>query len=110
MNRALAKGSKVYIDGLAGHDGETMDTKEAINLLATCAIELGATANDDNGIVRALVTQHGLGFNAWFCVCCEIADRNARADGFKDQCDRAAHSPGFIAALAVSKADRHFRG
>jgi hypothetical protein len=62
----------------------------AINLLASRAIELGADANDTNGAVRELVSQNGLGFNAWFCVCCEIADRNARAQGFKNQSDRAA--------------------
>lgn len=66
-----------------------MTTQDAITLLADAAEQEGANANDDAGIVRAIVTQHGLGFNAWFVVCCELADRSARREGFKDQFERA---------------------
>lgn len=72
---------------------------EAIKLLADKAQEMGATASDKDDKVRVLVLSNGLGFNAWFCVCCELADREARAQGWKDQFDRAAHSPKFKAAL-----------
>ena len=67
-----------------------MTVETAIKLLTDEAQKRGANANDSNGIVRALVTAHGLGLNAWFCVCCEIADRGAQAEGFKNQADRAA--------------------
>lgn len=64
---------------------------EAIEVLTNEAIRRGAEASDDNGIVRALVEEeHGLGFYAWFVICCAIADRNAQAEGYKDQGDRAA--------------------
>lgn len=62
---------------------------QIIQILTNVVVERGATANDDNGIVRALVTQHGLGFNAWFCICCELANREARSEGFADKVDRA---------------------
>lgn len=62
---------------------------EATRLLADEAIRLGADANDEQGIVRELVTRHELGFNAWFVVCCEIADRKAQLEGFKNQFERA---------------------
>ncbi len=75
-----------------------MDTKEALRLLTDEAQRQGADANDSAGIVRALVTAHGLSFYAWFCVCCEMADRNAQTEGFADQSQRAA-----------SKMNRHGR-
>jgi len=59
-----------------------MTVQEAITALADEAEKQGAEANDDRGIVRALVTANGLSFNAWFCVCCELGDRAARAQGF----------------------------
>ena len=76
-----------------------MDAKLATKILADEAERLGADANDDNGIVRQLVTTHGLSFCAWFCVCCELADRKAQRQGFKDQADRAVQSPRFQAML-----------
>lgn len=62
---------------------------EAIRIMTDKAQELGADAADSKGIVKALVLASGLGFNCWFCVCCELADRNAQAQGFKDQFERA---------------------
>lgn len=66
-----------------------MTAAEAIQILADEAERQGCDANDTTGAVRALVQSHGLGFNAWFCVCCEIADRAARRQGFKSEVDRA---------------------
>jgi hypothetical protein len=66
----------------------TIDT--AVQLMTDAAIAQGADANDSTGIVRAIVIAHGLSFDAWFCVCCEIADRSARAEGFEGQAHRAA--------------------
>jgi hypothetical protein len=63
---------------------------EAVRLLADEAERLGADANDNKGIVRELVTAHGLSFNAWFCVCCELADRSAQREGYWNQGERAA--------------------
>jgi len=65
------------------------DVKTAIRLLADEAERLNATANDESGIVRSLVVTHGLGFNAWFCVCCELADRAAKRQGFDHEVARA---------------------
>ena len=66
-----------------------MNAQEAVTVLTDEAIRRGADANDDNGIVRGLIFEHELGFYAWFCVCCEIADRQARAEGFANQGERA---------------------
>lgn len=74
--------------------------KDAIRVLTDEAKRQGADANDTSGAVRAIVNAYGFGFEAWFCVCCELADRSARRDGFVDQCDRAIKSPKFQAALA----------
>jgi hypothetical protein len=74
--------------------------EQAIQLMADAAEEQGADANDTTGVVRAIVTAHGLEFCAWLCVCCELADRSARREGFRDQNDRALKSPDFTAALA----------
>ena len=78
-----------------------MDAQEATKILADEAERQGADANDDKGIVRRLVLAHGLSFNAWLCVCCELADRDARKQGFKNQFDRAAQSPKFQAGLVA---------
>lgn len=83
-----------------------LDAAEATKLLADEAERLGADAGDDKGVVRRLVLAHGLSFFAWFCVCCELADRQARRAGFKDQFEMAAQSPKFQAALA-DYAERH---
>ena len=64
-------------------------TKEATDMMADMAMKLGADCNDTNGMVRKVVTALGFGFEAWLCVCIEIADREARAEGFKDASDRA---------------------
>lgn len=66
-----------------------MDAKQATQLLADEAERLNATANDEDQTVRRLVLAHGLGFNAWFCVCCELADRAARQQGFSSEVERA---------------------
>jgi len=87
----------------------SMNATEATRILADEAERMGADANDDKGIVRQLVLAHGLSFCAWFCVCCELADREARRQGFKNQSDRAAQSPKFQAALADYRA-RQKRG
>lgn len=81
------------------------NVKEAIRLLTDQAQELGADANDSTGIVRHLVTAHGLSFEAWFCVCCELADRNAQREGFKNQVDRAANSPAVKYILDTCRQD-----
>jgi hypothetical protein len=62
---------------------------EAITLLTDEACRLGADANDTTGVVRQLIEAHGLSFYAWFCVCCEIADRKAKELGYKNEVDRA---------------------
>lgn len=66
-----------------------MDVNEAIKVLTDEAERLNADANDTTGVVRQLVMAHGFGFEAWFCVCCELADRSAQRQGFKNQVDRA---------------------
>ena len=65
------------------------DVKDAVRLLTDEAERLGAEANDEQHVVRSLVLAHGLGFNAWFCVCCELAERSAKQNGFASECDRA---------------------
>ena len=67
-----------------------IDVKDAIRLMADEAERRGENANDDGGNVRSIVAAHGLSFNAWFCVCCEIADRSAQREGFSNQFERAA--------------------
>jgi hypothetical protein len=62
---------------------------EAVAIMADAAEKQGADANDTTGVVRDIVSAHGLGVCAWFCVCCELADRAARREGFTDQFDRA---------------------
>ncbi len=63
---------------------------KAIQILTDETERRGGTSNDDDGTVRRVVMSHELGFNAWFCVCCELADRDARREGFKNSIDRAA--------------------
>jgi hypothetical protein len=87
-----------------------MTAAEATRILTDEAERLGADANDSEGIVRQLVFAHGLGFNAWFCVCCELADRKAQKQGFKNQADRATSTPGFKAALAEYQAKQSEMG
>ena len=79
------------------------NVQTAIAEMADLAEFNNATANDETGVVRAVVAHYGFGFEAWFCVCCELADRAARRKGFKDQCDMAIQSPGFQSALAKSR-------
>ena len=71
----------------------TQETRERVNtltaLMADEAERLGAECNDTEGIVRGIVQRQGLSFNAWFCVCCELADREAKREGYKDKVDRA---------------------
>lgn len=64
-------------------------TKETTKILADEAEGLGATSDDEIGVVGALVAQHGLGALAWFCVCCELADREAQREGYADALDKA---------------------
>ncbi len=66
-----------------------MTAAAATLILADEAERQGATPDDSAGIVRALVLAHGLEFCAWFCVCCELADRAARREGFDNQGHRA---------------------
>jgi hypothetical protein len=68
--------------------------KEAIEALTGLAVEQGADANDTTGVVRQIVTAHLPGrpdaqFAAWFCVCIEIGDRAARAEGYDSAVARA---------------------
>lgn len=81
-----------------------MDVKQAIRIMADAAETQGGTASDDNGVVHAIVTTHGFSFEAWLCVCCELADRGACRRGFKDQFDQAIQSPRFQEALACYRA------
>ena len=62
---------------------------EAVRLMADEAERRGENANDDGGNVWSIVSAHRLGFNAWLCVCCELANRSARREGFKSEADRA---------------------
>jgi hypothetical protein len=66
-----------------------MDTKTLLKELVDRAETLGATANDEDGTVRRLVGEYGLGFNAWFCVCCDLANRAAQAEGYSSEVERA---------------------
>jgi hypothetical protein len=67
-----------------------MNATTATQILADEAERQNADPDDTNGAVRALVLTHGLGFCAWFCVCCELADRRARSEGYRSSADRAA--------------------
>lgn len=62
-----------------------MTTSDAIKIMADEAEERGEDANDTGGNVRAIVKDVGLGFDAWLCVCCELADRDAQRRGYDDQ-------------------------
>lgn len=80
-----------------------MTANEAIRLMTDEAERQGATANDEAQIVRAIVTTNLPGrpdaqFNAWLCICIDLADRNARRQGFTSEVHRAY-------AMAKSKID-----
>ena len=62
----------------------------AIRELADEAQNAGVNASDTNGVVRYIVEAHGISFLAWLCVCCELADRDARKHGFQSQFHRAS--------------------
>jgi hypothetical protein len=87
--------------------GGRMTAEKATKILADEAEKPGADANDCKGIVRQLVATHGLGFCAWFCICCELADRAAQREGYKNQVDRALNQPGFQKALAAYIAEKN---
>jgi len=70
------------------------DVRRRVRAMADEAEALGADCEDTKGYVSAIVRHHGAGFNAWFCVCCELADREARRDGFKDALDKAFSAKG----------------
>jgi hypothetical protein len=76
--------------------------EKLIGALADSAEMRGASASDEDGVVRRLVESYGLDFLAWFCVCCELAERSARREGFKDQGERAAARMGARAAKEVT--------
>jgi hypothetical protein len=66
----------------------------AVQEMATLAESHEATANDENGIVRAVVARYlpnrpDAQFSAWFLVCCELADREAKRAGYKNEVERA---------------------
>ena len=69
-----------------------MSAKEAVSLLTDEAERQNADADDLRGIVRAIVVANvseGAWFEAWFCVCIELADRAARREGYQGAVDRA---------------------
>lgn len=71
-----------------------MTANEAIRLMTDEAERQGATANDESRIVRAIVTANLPGrpdaqFNAWICICIDLADRAARRQGYQSEVDRA---------------------
>lgn len=70
------------------------NAKDAIQALADVAEQNGADANDSTGIVRQLVSDNLSGrpdaqFSAWFCVCIELGERSARAEGYHGAVERA---------------------
>lgn len=83
--------------------------KEAVALLADEAESLGADANDSRGIVReivrgALPDRKAVWFAVWFSVCCELADRAARLQGFDNEVHRALTvAKGNIAARGAAE-------
>ncbi len=80
---------------------DDIGVKQATAIMADEAERQNATPDDDSGVVRAIVIAQGFGFGAWFCVCCELADRKAQRLGFKDQCDMAVRSAKFQSALKI---------
>jgi len=72
-----------------------MTTAErAIEAITDEAERLGGEANDGNGIVRAVVVaalpgRERVHFDVWFCVCCTLADRAARRQGYASEVERA---------------------
>ena len=68
--------------------------KEIVISLTDRAQELGADPNDDQRIIRDLITRRTnlpaeVHFPVWLCVCCELADREAQAEGYDNQVHRA---------------------
>ncbi len=58
-----------------------MTVQDATRLLTDEAELLGADPEDSTGVVRQLVTAHGLEFYAWFVVCCELGSRKRERNG-----------------------------
>lgn len=84
--------------------GEAFTVQEVIGLLADEAEKRGASAGDTDGKLRRLVTENGLGFNAWFCVACELSDRASRASG------RSGHESlwkRYLSTIAMGPGLRH---
>ena len=69
--------------------GERITLKQALAMMVDRAEELGATADDAGGLVRDLVEANSLGFNAWFCICVDLANRSAQREGYANQYARA---------------------
>ncbi len=86
---------------------QQVDVDRAIRIMADEAEKLNADSNDENQIIRQIVLRRGLGFNAWFCVCCEIADRQARKEGFKSSIDRAAKAASAAFKTMKEKKNGH---
>ena len=61
------------------------DSDQVIEILTNEAENLRDSSNGENGVVRSLVARYGPGFNAWFYVRCESADRTACRKGFEDK-------------------------
>jgi hypothetical protein len=57
---------------------QPVTVEQAVKLLADEAERRGATADDDGFIVRELVLENGLGFNAWLSICCELDGRHGK--------------------------------
>lgn len=78
----------------------------AIEYMADKAEKDGGDANDTNGVVRRVVEEgvagKSLGLYAWFSVCCELADRAAKRQGYKSEVDRA-----YSVALAKVEERKH---
>jgi len=50
-----------------------LTNEEMIRLMVAEAIRLGADGEDSTGVIREIVERHRLGFNAWLCVCIDVA-------------------------------------
>ncbi len=83
---------------------------DRINALIVQAAERaeaeGVAIDGENGgevhqwVMRNCSFAPGQDFYIVFLLTAEMADREARRQGFKDQADRASHSPAFLAAKA----------
>jgi len=68
-----------------------MTAKEAIQALADEAEKRGLTADQEAevaALVRGAVSEEAA-FPAWLCVVAELADREARREGYEGQAERA---------------------